>query len=87
MVEGGRRFGRAVWEPTARLGGVLWLEVTGMFFGIFLLAAAGAAWRLRGAIRAGAQHGEFLLAVGMTVLFGYFTVSSFVSASRRSRRR
>lgn len=86
-MEGSRRFGRAVWEPTARLSGVLWLEVTGLFFGIFVLVAVAAAWRLRGGLHAGAQHTQFLLAAGMAILFGYFTLSSFVSASRRGRRR
>lgn len=70
-----------------RLSGVLWLEVTGMFFGIFALIAGGAAWRLRAGMRAGEQHGQFLLAVGMLAMFGYFAVSSFVAASRRARRR
>lgn len=93
LVEGGRRFGRAVWEPTARLSGVLWLEVTGLFFGIFVLVAATAAWRLRGAAHlapgaANAQaHTELLMAIGMLLLFGYFAVSSFLAASRRGRKR
>ena len=93
LAEGGRRFGRAVWEPAARLSGVLWLEVTGLFFGIFVVVAAAAAWRLRGAIHlapgaGNAQaHTELLMAVGMLVLFGYFAASSFLAASRRSRRR
>ncbi len=99
LVEGGRRFGRAVWEPTLRLSGVLWLEVTGLFFGIFVAVAAMAAWRLRGALHRGSTvapsgmpgqaqaHTEFLIAIGMLLLFGYFAVSSFLAAGRRSRRR
>lgn len=93
VVEGGRRFGRAVWEPAVRLSGVLWLEVTGLFFGIFFFVAATAAWRLRGAVHVTAggtnaqMHSQFLLAIGMLLVFGYFCGSSFLAAKRRSRRR
>ena len=39
LKEGGKRFGEAVWGPFAKLSGVLWLELTGVFFGIFALFA------------------------------------------------
>ena len=88
LAEGSRRFGRALWGPAVRLSGVLWLELTGVFFGLFALVAAIAIWRLRTSFRQpGAGHTQFLMAVGMTVVFGYFCISSFMSASRRSRRR
>ena len=35
LKEGSKRFGEAVWGPLVRLSGVLWLEFTGVFFGIF----------------------------------------------------
>jgi hypothetical protein len=77
--------------PLARLSVALWLELTGVFFGIFAVFAAGGAWKLRGAIHeAGANHnahGRFLAAVLMAAVFSYFCVSSFVRANRRSRRR
>jgi hypothetical protein len=88
---GSRRFGEAIWSPFVRLSGVLWLEVSGVFFGIFALLALGYLWKLRGAWHAGAanaaSHRSLLGAVIMLALFGYFSVSSFVRAKRRERRR
>ncbi len=80
-----------MWGPFARLSGVLWLELTGVFFGLFALSAGVGAWKLRSAWQAStadpAAHAHFLLAVGIAVLFGYFCLSSFVRARRRERRR
>ena len=89
VAEGSRRFGQAVWRPAVRLSGVLWLELTGTFFGLFALVAGIALWRLRGALHAGAgeQHSQLLIAFGMLLLFGYFSVSSFIKAGRRGRAR
>jgi hypothetical protein len=88
---GSKRFGEAVWGPVARLSGVLWLEVTGVFFGLFALVALGEIWRLRGAWHATAANLEdrrgLLGAMAMLGVFGYFCVSSFVRARRRERRR
>ena len=82
----GRRFGEAVWGPTARLTGVLWLEVTGVFFGLFALTAAIEVWKHRESLRgSGSAQQHVWLAVAMLAVFGYFTVSSFVKASRRGR--
>jgi hypothetical protein len=90
LKQGGKRFGEAVWGPFVKLSGVLWLEVTGVFFGIFALFAGGAAWNGRYAMYdSGVRHDahtHFLLSLAMTVLFGYFCVSSFVKASRRGKR-
>jgi hypothetical protein len=90
LREGGKRFGKEVWGPIARLSGVLWLEVTGVFFGIFALFAAGAAWRFRGEMHGTAAnpegHAHLVWAAVMATVFGYFCISSFVSANRRSRR-
>jgi hypothetical protein len=91
LKEGSKRFRESVGGPLARLSVALWLELTGVFFGIFAVFAAGGAWKLRGALHeAGANHtahGRFLAAVLMAVVFSYFCVSSFVRANRRSRRR
>src|SRR4051794_39560104 len=35
VSEGGKRLGESAWRPFVRLSGVLWLEFTGVFFGIF----------------------------------------------------
>lgn len=89
LKRGGKRFGEAVWGPFAKAGGVLWLEFTGVFFGIFALAAGLEVWKRRAAWHVtGVNHEEHvrLLVVGaMTVVFGYFFVSSFVRAGRKSK--
>ena len=89
LGRGSRRFGEAMWAPFVRLSGVLWLEITGVFFGIFALFALGAMWKLRGEWHATAtnaeSHRSLLGAVAMLVVFGYFCVSSFVRARRRER--
>lgn len=88
LRRGSRRFGEAVWRPFVRLSGVLWLEVMGVFFGIFALFGLTDAWRLRGQWHmASAQHRQLLGAVAMLALFGYFCGSSFVRARRRERQR
>jgi hypothetical protein len=77
-----------MWGPFVKLSGVLWLELTGVFFGIFALTAAGAAWKERGGMHGtAANHEHFFWAVVMAAVFAYFCVSSFMNASRRSRRR
>ena len=90
LKQGGKRFGEAIWGPFVKLSGVLWLEFTGVFFGIFAAFAATEAWKSRGEMLQTATnrggHVHFLLAAVMTVVFGYFFVSSFVMANRRSRR-
>ncbi len=87
---GGKRFGEAVWGPFAKLSGVLWLEVMGVFFGLFVLTASMNVWKLRASLHeTGANHTEhqhLLFSLAMLAVFGYFCVSSFVRAGRRQRR-
>ena len=89
LKEGGRRFGEAVRGPLVKASGVLWLELTGVFFGIFAVFAGGNAWKMRGALHETSAnhngHVRLLISVAMAVVFGYFCVSSFVRANRRSR--
>jgi hypothetical protein len=91
LKRGSKRFGEAVWGPFVKLSGVLWLELTGVFFGIFCLFAGTGAWKLRGEWRATATnhdaHVHLLFSALMALVFGYFCVSSFVKASRRQHRR
>ncbi len=90
LKEGGKQFRKAAWGPVVKLSGVLWLELTGVFFGIFAVFAANGAWKMRGALHEAAgshdAHVHFLLSVTMAAIFGYFCVSSFVRANRRSKR-
>ena len=89
LKQGGKRFGEAVWGPLAKASGALWLELTGVFFGIFAVSAAGNAWKMRWALHETAAnhdaHSRLLISVAMMVVFGYFCASSFVKANRRSR--
>jgi hypothetical protein len=91
LKEGGKRFGEAVWGPFVKLSGALWLELTGVFFGIFAVFASVNAWKMRGALHGTAGSGDaysrLLIAVAMAAVFGYFCVSSFVKANRRTRGR
>jgi hypothetical protein len=84
LKQGGKRFGEAVWGPFVKLSGVLWLEVTGVFFGIFAVFAVGGTWKM--AMNHDAPS-HLLGTAAMAGLFGYFCVSSFVRASRRGRGR
>lgn len=89
LARGGQQFREAAWKPFLRLSGVLWLELTGVFFGLFVLFGAVNAWKLRHSLYLThanhAEHQHLLWSVAMTALFGYFCISSFVRASRRSR--
>lgn len=86
---GGKRFGEAVWGPFVKLSGVLWLEVMGVFFGLFVMTAGMNVWKLRGNLHdLGANHTahqHLLFSIAMLAIFGYFCISSFVRASRRGR--
>jgi hypothetical protein len=90
LKRGGKRFGEAVWGPFVKLSGQLWLELTGVFFGIFAVFAASSAWKMRGELHQTAAnhdaHGHLLLTAAMAVVFGYFCFSSFVKANRRGKR-
>ena len=91
LKRGGRRFGQAVWKPFVKLSGVLWLELTGTFFGIFALFAVGGAWKMHSAMRETAgnhlAHERFEWAVVMAAVFSYFCITSFLKARRRGRGR
>jgi hypothetical protein len=91
VQEGISRFKTSAVEPVVRLSSVLWLEVTGAFFAIFALAAANGVWRLRNELRTTLSHpfahASVLGTVAIFALFAYFSVSSFVRAHRRQRRR
>ncbi len=82
-----KRFGEAVWGPMVHLSGVLWLEITGLFFALFMLFFAQHLYRLRHALLTGPDHRRFLLYGALTLIFAYFTVSSFYRARRKERRK
>lgn len=84
---GAKRFGQALWGPFAHVSSVLWSEVTGLFFGLFTFYFARGVFQYRYAYASGADHRKFLLDLAMTLLFGYFTVSSFYIARRKEKKK
>jgi hypothetical protein len=85
VSRGTRNFGRAVWNPFAWASSVLWLEITGLFFGLFAFFFAQHVYELRGAWRSGPEHMHLVLYCVLLVAFVYFAASSFVRASRKQR--
>jgi len=87
VKQGGKNFGAAMWAPFAKASSVLWLEVTGVLFGMFALVAGSWAWSNRLDLAAGGKlaHQEWVR-LGMMAVFAYLTVSSYTRAAKRSRR-
>ncbi len=72
-------------RPFSRVGGIVFLEVAGVFFLLFVLVFGGMAWRLRDGVTQGPHHQEFLVAAALALVFLYLCVSSFWRARQRSR--
>ncbi len=70
-------------RPFRRVGGILWLEVTGFFFGMFAVYFGVDVWRVRAALRQGAEHNHLLLSAGVCAIFAYLSASAFWRAGRR----
>lgn len=74
-------------RPFRRVGGILWLEVTGVFFLIFVpVFAWRGIWPARASYLHGPDHWRFLVFTGLALVFLYLGISSFWRASRRSKR-
>ncbi|MFY9939274.1 MAG: hypothetical protein WAK33_20500 [Silvibacterium sp.] len=86
-ARGVRKFGQGIWGPFAHASGVLWLEVTGLFFALFGLFFAQSAYKLRHAWWTGGEHTRFMLYLAVTVVFFYFTFSSFYRARVKEKKR
>lgn len=86
--EAGKQKGKFL-APLRKFSSVLWLEVTGFFFGVFTCIMGNQVWKHREAARLpasnlDAQH--FYTYCFFALLFLYFAVSSFARARRRERR-
>jgi len=81
----GKKFGERIWGPFAHAGSVLWLEVTGLFFGLFALYFAQNAFKLRHEWRVGPEHTKFIVYCAITLVFLYFAFSSFYNARRKEK--
>jgi hypothetical protein len=73
-------------RPFRRVGGVLWLEVSGVFFLLPVVVFAAPLWRAVVAYPHTSDHRTLWVTAGIVALFFYLGVSSFWRASRRSRR-
>jgi len=81
-----RNVGRGVGgflRPFGRMGGILWLEVTGVFFLLPVVIFAPTVWRTRASFAQGPDHRTFLVSAAFTVVFLYLGVSSFWRARKK----
>jgi hypothetical protein len=86
VKQGTKRFGEAIWGPFAKVSRVVMLEVIGVLFSLFAIVSGLEVWNHRADLHAtGPARNHLFFAVLMFVVFAYFTLSSFVRASRRSR--
>jgi hypothetical protein len=69
--------------PFRRVAGVLWLEVTGVFFFLPVFVFAPTLWRVRSNWARGPEHSTFLLTGSVMLVFLYLSVSSFWRARKR----
>ena len=83
---GSKQFKKSFFAPLATAGSVLWMEVTGLFFALFAAFFAQNIYRVRSQYASGPDHRTFLLYCGLTLVFAYFSISSFVRARRKSRK-
>ena len=72
-------------RPFRRVGRVLWLEVTGAFFLLPVIAFTPNLWRMRDNWAHGPEHNMFLITAGVVLLFLYLGISSFWRARKRAR--
>jgi hypothetical protein len=70
-------------RPFRRVGGILWLEVTGVFFLLPVIVFAPNLWRMRASWAHGPDHRSFLVTALVVVVFLYLGVTSFWRARRR----
>jgi Na+/H+-translocating membrane pyrophosphatase len=83
---GAKAFGQALLGPFTHAGGVLWLEITGLFFALFAVFFVQSVYRVHTAWRQGPEHTHLLLYAVLAFVFGWFSVSSFTRAYRKSKR-
>lgn len=70
-------------RPFGRVGGILWLEVTGVFFALFALVFAVAVWREKPVSFFGPYDKPFVASIALVCLFLYLSVSSFLRAGKK----
>src|ERR1700761_4032127 len=76
VKRGVKAFGQALWTPFGHAGGILWLEITGMFFALFALFFVQSAYRVRSDWRTGPEHIHLILYLVLVAGFAWFSASS-----------
>ena len=84
FARGAGRFGASLWRPFAHASGILWLEITGLFFAFFAVGFALHSWQIYRI--AGWRDHHLPLYLVFTVVFAWFAVTSFWRASRKQKR-
>jgi hypothetical protein len=85
VKRGAKAFGQALLGPFTHAGGILWLEITGLFFALFALFFVQSVYRVLTASRQGADRAHLLLYAALAIAFAWFSVSSFARAYRKSK--
>jgi len=70
-------------RPFRRVGGIVWLEVTGVFFFLPVVVFAPNLWRTRPLHLYGPYDKTFLITAVVMVVFFYLGVTSFWRARKR----
>jgi hypothetical protein len=70
-------------RPFGRVGGIVWLEVTGVFFFLFVAVFARALWFRRTSWAHGPDHKAFLGSAALMLVFLYLGISAFWRARRK----
>jgi hypothetical protein len=86
IAEGTRRFGEAVVGPVAHTSGVLWLEITGLFFLLFAAFFGQSVYKLRGDWKTGPGHTHFLIYSSLTLIFIWFSGFNFFKARQKEKK-
>lgn len=66
-----------------RAGSIVWLQVTGCFFLLPVVAFAPRLWQTRASWQAGPDHRTFVATAIVVVVFSYLGATSFVRAARK----
>ena len=70
-------------RPFGRVGGILWLEVTGVFFLLFVPVFAPIAWRTRPPGLSGPYDRTFIASTAVVAVFLYLSITSFLRARKK----
>ncbi|HLI03601.1 MAG TPA: hypothetical protein VKU93_04945 [Terracidiphilus sp.] len=74
-------------RPFRRAGGIVWLEVTGVFFLLPVIVFSPMIWATRASWEHGPDHRRFLASVILVAVFLYLSITSFWRARKRAATR